>query len=175
MKLWKHHAAQYCADFLNETAEQRGEPWLSLYGGRISSEWVVPKAMQIAAEAPAVYDAAGRILEAGDWVVWQLCGEEVRSACNAGYKALWHHQNGYPSEAFFEALDPRMKHFVRDKLAAPDGTDRNIRPLGSRAGFLTREAAALTGLREGTAGGRRNHRRPRLGSGPAALTRRARC
>ena len=151
VKLWKHHAAQYCADLLNETAEQRGEPWLSLYGGRISSEWVVPKAMQIAKEAPAVYDAAGRILEAGDWVVWQLCGEEVRSACNAGYKALWHHQNGYPSEAFFEALDPRMKHFVRDKLAAPDGTDRNIRPLGSRAGFLTREAAALTGLNEGTA------------------------
>ena len=38
VKLWKHHAAQYCADILNETAEKTGQEWLKLYGGKISSE-----------------------------------------------------------------------------------------------------------------------------------------
>jgi L-ribulokinase len=140
-KLWKHHAAQYCANILNETAEKLGEDWLALYGGRISSEWVVPKAMQIAKEAPGIYAAADRIIEAGDWVVWQLCGQEARSACNAGYKALWQHGR-YPSKEFFKALDPRMENFVQEKL-----TD-DIRPLGTCADFVTKEAAKLTGLSE---------------------------
>ena len=144
VKLWKHHAAQYCADRLNDVASRRREPFLARYGGRISSEWLVPKAMQIAIEAPEIYHAAGRIIEAGDWVVWQLCGREVRSACNAGYKALWHHTDGYPSEDFFRELAPEMEHFVREKLDAP------IAPLGSMAGRLTKQAAKLTGLKEGT-------------------------
>src|SRR5882757_6872286 len=37
-KLWKHHAAQPQADRINAIAEQRNEPWLGLYGGKISSE-----------------------------------------------------------------------------------------------------------------------------------------
>ncbi len=144
VKLWKHHSAQYCADILNETAERMGEKWLPLYGGRISSEWLVPKVMQIVKEAPEIYDAADKIIEAGDWVVWQLCGHEARSACNAGYKALWQHGK-YPSEAFFKALDARMEHFAQEKLST------DIRPLGTCAGYVTKEASKLTGLNEGTA------------------------
>jgi L-ribulokinase len=144
VKLWKHHAAQYCADLLNKTAQRMREEWLDLYGGRISSEWVVPKVMQIAKEAPEIYDASDKIIEAGDWVVWQLCGSEARSACNAGYKALWQHGK-YPSKAFFKALDPRMENFAQEKLTT------DIRQLGTCAGFVTKEAALLTGLREGTA------------------------
>lgn len=145
VKLWKHHAAQYCADQLNETAEQMGQEWLALYGGKISSEWLVPKVMQIVKEAPHIYDAADRIIEAGDWIVWKLCGKEVRSACNAGYKALWHHTNGYPSSEFFAALDPRLEHLVEDKLST------EIHPVGSRAGFLTGEMAEAMGLTTNTA------------------------
>ncbi len=144
VKLWKHHAAQYCADILNETAERMGEDWLRLYGGKISSEWLVPKAMQIAKEAPEIYDECDRIIEGGDWIVWRLCGQEARSACNAGYKALWHHELGYPSKEFFKALDPRLENIVEEKLSA------DIRPLGSCAGYLTREMAQKTGLMEGT-------------------------
>src|ERR671921_2427746 len=36
-KLWKHHAAQRQADRITAVAEERGEPWLSRYGGRLSS------------------------------------------------------------------------------------------------------------------------------------------
>lgn len=145
VKLWKHHAAQYCADQLNETAERMGQEWLALYGGKISSEWLVPKTMQIVKEAPYIYDAADRIIEAGDWLVWKLCGQEVRSACNAGYKALWHHTNGYPSSEFLAALDPRLENLVEEKLST------DIHPVGSRAGYLTPEMAEAMGLTTNTA------------------------
>lgn len=144
-KLWKHHAAQYCADIVNETAEARGEEWLALYGGKISSEWLVPKSLQILKEAPEIYAKADRIIEGGDWVVWQLCGHEARSACNAGYKALWHHQSGYPSKEYFAALDPRMENFVEEKLSA------DIHAVGTCAGMLTPEMAERTGLTTNTA------------------------
>lgn len=145
VKLWKHHAAQYCADHLNQTAEEMKEEWLSLYGGKISSEWLVPKVMQIAKEAPSIYDATDKFMEAGDWLVWQLCGKEARSACNAGYKALWHYKKGYPSSTFFKALDPKLENLVSEKLST------DIKPLGACAGYLTPEMARQTGLTEDTA------------------------
>jgi len=86
-KLWKHHAAQPQADRVNELASARNEPWLARYGGKISSEWLIPKALQMLEEAPDLYAAADRIAEGGDWVVWQLTGGLARNACAAGYKA----------------------------------------------------------------------------------------
>ena len=145
VKLWKHHAAQYCADKLNKTAEESSEKWLSLYGGKISSEWLVPKVMQIVKEAEDIYYAADKIIEAGDWIVWKLCGKEARSACNAGYKAIWQHYQGYPSEEFFTKLDNRLKNLVEDKLST------DIKPLGSRAGYISKETADKTGLSTKTA------------------------
>lgn len=144
VKLWKHHAAQEEANTLNRIAEERGEDFLARYGGRISSEWLVPKAWQILKEAPEVYRAADRFIEAGDWVVWMLTGNESRSSSAAGYKALWRKGAGYPDSAFFAALDPGLENIV-DKLS------RDIYPIGSRAGTITEQAARLTGLREGTA------------------------
>ncbi len=145
VKLWKHHAAQDEANKLNQIAAGLGEDFLSRYGGKISSEWLFPKLMQILDEAPDVYEKMDKFVEATDWIVWQLTGKEMRSSCTAGYKALWHKQKGYPDKAFFKALDPRLENVVDDKLS------RSICPIGSKAGELTKEAAALTGLREGTA------------------------
>lgn len=140
IKLWKHHAAQGQADRFNAIAEQRGETFLARYGGKVSSEWAIPKIWQILEEAPDVYDAADRILEAADWVVWQLCGRETRNACTAGYKALWSKREGYPSNDFFRALDPRLENVVDEKLS------RDILPIGAKAGEVTEAASKLTGL-----------------------------
>ncbi len=145
VKLWKHHAAQPEADHLNAVARERGEPWLSRYGGKISSEWFFPKALQILNEAPEIYDAADRLIEAADWIVWQLTGVETRNACTAGYKAIWSKQAGFPSPDFFAALHPRMRNIVREKMC------ETIVPLGARAGGLTAEMAQRTGLRPGMA------------------------
>jgi L-ribulokinase len=145
VKLWKHHAAQDEANKLNEIAEKRGESFLRRYGGKISSEWLVPKVWQILDEAPEIYAAAERIMEATDWVVMQLTGVETRASCTAGYKSLWSKREGFPSDEFFKALDPRLEHLVDEKLS------RNILPIGAKAGEITEAAAALTGLLPGTA------------------------
>jgi len=97
VKLWKHHAAQDEANRLNEIAEKRGEDFLKRYGGKISSEWMFPKVWQILNEAPEIYEAADQIVEATDWVISQMTGEIKRNSCTAGYKAIWHKQDGYPS------------------------------------------------------------------------------
>jgi L-ribulokinase len=143
IKLWKHHAAQPQADRINELAGQRGEAWLPRYGGKISSEWFFAKALQILEEAPEVYRAADRMLEAADWVVWQLCGVETRNTCTAGYKAIY--QNGYPSKDYLNALNPGLSDIVATKLKT------DLAPLGGKAGELTAEAAAWTGLKPGIA------------------------
>jgi L-ribulokinase len=144
VKLWKHHAAQRQADRVNAVAEERGEPWLARYGGRISSEWEFAKALQVLEEDPEVYQRMDRWLESADWIVWQLCGHETRSTCTAGYKAI--HQDGrYPSEDYLRELDPRFGDFVAAKLETP------LLSLGARAGDLTARAAEWTGLPQGVA------------------------
>ena len=145
VKLWKHHAAQPEANLLNERAGQLGMDFLDRYGGKISSEWLIPKIWQILNEAPQVYEAAHRFIEAADWVIWRLTGVETRNSCTAGYKAIWSKQDGYPPPDFFKALDPRLENLVEEKLS------KDIRVLGERAGGLTEEAAAWTGLKAGMA------------------------
>lgn len=145
VKLWKHHAAQTEADRINEVARERGEAWLARYGGKISSEWFFSKALQILNEAPHVYQAADRLIEAADWVVWELTGVETRNSCTAGYKAIWSKGEGFPPDAYFAALAPRFEHVIDAKMS------RDIVPIGERAGGLSERAAAWTGLRPGTA------------------------
>lgn len=144
VKLWKHHAGQGQADRINDLAAERGEAWLPRYGGLISSEWEFAKALQLLEEAPEVYAATDRWIEAADWIVWQLSGTYLRNACTAGYKGIY--QDGaYPDREFLAALNPDFAGFVDDKLA------HEIGRLGQRAGGLTAEAAAWTGLPEGIA------------------------
>jgi L-ribulokinase len=144
VKLWKHHASQPEAERLNAVAAARREPFLERYGGKTSSEWLFAKAWQILDEAPEIYARAARLIEAGDWLVWQLTGTERRSACQAGYKGLWSYEEGYPPPDFFHALDPRLESIVAEKLST------DIYPIGARAGGLTAAAAAHLGLPEGT-------------------------
>ncbi|MCW2939735.1 MAG: araB [Actinomycetia bacterium] len=144
VKLWKHHAAQAHADRLNALARERGGMFLNRYGGKISSEWMFPKTLQMLEEAPEVVEAADRLIEIQDWVTWRLAGVEVRSLTGAGYKAI-HEDSGYPPDDFLAALDPRLPAVVRDKLGHAFHT------VGTRAGGLTNDAAALTGLCPGTA------------------------
>jgi L-ribulokinase len=144
-KLWKHHAAQAQADRINALAHERGEAWISRYGGRISSEWQFAKALQVLEEDPDTYARTERWIEAADWIVWQLCGVETRNACTAGYKGIF--QNGeYPSAEFLAALHPDFADFAKTRLdTAP------LAPLGAKVGTLTARAAALTGLPAGIA------------------------
>ncbi len=145
VKLWKHHAAQPEADRINALARERNEPWLALYGGIVSSEWYHSKTLQILNDAPEIYRAADKIVEGGDWIVWQMTDALKRNACAAGYKALWQKGLGYPSHDFLRALDPRLDRLNETKLAG------EIVAPGTRVGWLTERAARWMNLRAGLA------------------------
>jgi L-ribulokinase len=144
-KLWKHHAAQPEADRINALARERNEPWLAIYGGIVSSEWYHSKTLQILNDAPEIFNAADKIIEAGDWLVWQISGALKRNACAAGYKGLWVKGLGFPSNDFLRALDPRLDRLNETKLAG------EIVAPGTRVGFLSEQAARWMGLRPGIA------------------------
>lgn len=144
VKLWKHHGGEKEAIWIDRIAHERKESWLPLYGGKVSSEWMFPKILETLHHAPEVYHAADRFMEALDWIIWQMTGTETRSACGAGYKAFYRHDNGYPSEDFFRAIDPEMEHIVEEKLSAP------VKGIGEPAGKLTEEMADILGLLPGT-------------------------
>ncbi len=58
---------------------------------------------------------------------------------------MWSRRDGFPSNAYFAAVDPAFEHVVDDKLS------REIATLGDRAGGLSKQAAGWTGLLAGTA------------------------
>ena len=125
VKLWKH-SAQRQADAINA----RGGAFLDPVGGRLSGEWLLAKAAQIAEEAPETWAATERFVEAGDWLVWQLTGRERRSLGLAAYKAQYSTEHGYP-DGVVEGLASRLA----DPL-----------PIGSAAGPLSDAWRARTGI-----------------------------
>ena len=142
VKLWKHHAAQGHADRINELAHHRREPWITRYGGLISSEWEFAKGLQLLEEDRELYDRMDHFVEAADWIVWQLAGCYVRNACTAGYKGIYQ-DGGYPDRDFLAALNPDFAGFADEKVAHAIGQ------LGDPAGVLTPRAAEWTGLPAG--------------------------
>lgn len=144
VKLWKHHSAQPQADRLTRVAREREESFIKRYGGKISSEWMLPKILQTLEESPDVYRDTYTFLEAGDWIVLQLTGKLMRNSCAAGAKSLWHKRNGFPSKEYFKAVHPGLENVVEDKLKGP------VVSIGTRAGLLTDVGAALCGLPAGT-------------------------
>ena len=143
VKLWKHHSAQSEADEITALAEERGEPWLGAYGRKISSEWALPKLLEILREAPEVYNDTERFVEAADWLSLMLTGKESHSAVFAGYKALWS-DGGYPSNEFMVALDKCLDGVVGTKIS------ENVLAMDNIAGVLNDSGAELTGLNAGT-------------------------
>lgn len=127
VKLWKHSAAQRYADDIN----QQGGNFLANFGGKVSGEWLLAKAAQIAHEAPHIWRKTDRFIEAGDWLVWQLTGSEVRSLDFAAYKAQYTDKAGYP-EHVLDGLGSRLHPPY---------------PAGTAAGSISDEWRQRTGIR----------------------------
>ncbi|HEY7086603.1 MAG TPA: FGGY-family carbohydrate kinase [Tepidisphaeraceae bacterium] len=151
-KLPTHRTAMAEADRMNAIAQEQKEPWLARYGGIIGIDWFFPKMLETLNHEPATFDAAAVWVEGGDWLVWQLidgpypsCKADsvIRSICQAGFKALWNNQSGYPPRAYFEAVHPKLDIAVETTF-----TGILQRP-GSSAGELTEASAKLLGLKPG--------------------------
>lgn len=145
VKLWKHHAAWREADDFTRAMQAADGDLLLRCGGRVSSECLFPKALQVLREDPALFDEIDQFMEAGDWVTMRMTGAPVRSAACAALKAFWRKGRGYPDDAFLALVDRRLIGFPARKLRGPLGM------LGTRAGNLTAEMAARLGLLPGTA------------------------
>jgi len=145
VKLWKHHSAESESDKITELAKMRKESWLDSYGGKVSSEWLFSKLFETLNKAPGVFEECDRFIEAADWLVWQITGNEVHSSCMAGYKGLWNKNDAYPSNDFWKALDPALDGVVTTKVS------ENVVPTGTKAGSINDYGAALCGLCAGTA------------------------
>lgn len=143
MKLWKHHGANEIALRLTQVAKDRNEPWLAFYGDNVCSEFLIAKAVELAVNAPDIFADTHSFMEAADWLVWLLTGNQVRSLSMAGCTGYYRVGSGYPNREFFKAAYPEAEN-VPDKLG---GT---MLRLGSCAGFLTEYWADRLGLEQGT-------------------------
>ena len=145
VKLWKHHAAQPEADRINALAAARGEAWLPRYGGRISSEWFYAKSLQILDEAPRVYRAADRLIEAADWIIWQLTGSRRGTRAPRATRPMWSKRDGFPRRGVLRRPRAGARGGRRRQDVAPH---RPPRRAGRRA--VGRGGVGWTGLRAGT-------------------------
>lgn len=143
IKMWKHHAAAEQAQRIQLLAQEENAPWLSQFGGFISAEHYLPKVAQIADEVPELFDECGRLIEVGDWLVWQLTGKESRGYCAAAFKTYYSHEKGDVDGAFLEKVSPRLFK-LHEKLPS------NVVMAGDAVGGLSADGARLTGLMEGT-------------------------
>lgn len=144
-KMWKQHTATEEANEITEKALARNPASIARYGGKILSEWAIPKILETLRKAPEVYAAAFRFMEAGDWLTWLLTGQESMSDCSAGYKFMWRPGMGYPAPDEFAAFDEGLRDLTK-KLVPED----RILPLDACAGRLDAAGARLTGLNPGT-------------------------
>ena len=145
VKLWKHHGGQKEADEITKLAQERKESWLSAYGNKVSSEWLMPKLLEILHKEPELYQETDKFVEAGDWLVWQITGQKVRNSSMSGFKAFWNKREGYPSHEFWGSLQKEFEYVLEDKVAG------EVIPTGTKAGEITEYGAKLTGLKPGTA------------------------
>lgn len=139
-KLWKHHGAQKYAEEIEKVAKEKTS-WLKKYfGNAVSSEWLFPKALQILREDLDIYEKTDIFIEAVDYIVLFLTGRITRNTGILGLNSFWTQEEGFPTESFCRLLDPRMEHFVQEKLQG------DWLEVGDFAGCLTEKAAAMLGL-----------------------------
>ncbi len=139
-KLWKHHGAQHYAEQIEEYAKEN-TTWLKEYfGNSVSSEWVYPKILQVVKEAPEVYREADYFMEAVDYIVMLLTGENTRNKGILGVNAFWVEGKGYPDRAFARALDTMMEDVAETKLSG------RIVTVGDSAGHVTLKMSRLLGI-----------------------------
>ena len=141
IKLWKRHAAQAQAEEALNLAREREEPFLARTGWQISSEWMLPKYLEMYDADPEAFAAADLVLDLNEYLCFLLTGKILRSAGSAGYKCLRGEKGELPDAAYFDALRPGLAGAVRHVLR---GTPL---PPGGPGAPLLPEAAARWGLR----------------------------
>ena len=134
--LWMDQRAFREADEISAT----GHPILRYVSGRVSPEWMLPKALWLKRNEPETYHRAGRIVECTDWMMFRLTGEWTLSLNHVAVK--WNYarpDGGWPIE-LHRAVDLGDLH---------EKWPEAIVPLGGGAARLSPAAATALGLSAG--------------------------
>jgi FGGY-family pentulose kinase len=134
--LWMDQRAFREAEEISATAD----PILRYVSGRVSPEWMLPKALWLLHNEPATYDQAERIVECTDWMMYRLAGEWTLSLNHVAVK--WNYAR--PDGGWPKSLLGRVGLAgLLDKW--PD----RIVPLGQGEARLSEVAACDLGLPAG--------------------------
>jgi FGGY-family pentulose kinase len=117
------------------------DPILRYVSGVVSPEWMLPKALWLKRNEPAVYEKAAKIVECTDWFMHQLTGEWTLSLNHVAVK--WNYAK--PDGGWSKSLLSRSG--LADLI---DKWPAEVVPLGMGEGRLSSRAAEELGLRGGT-------------------------
>jgi len=134
--LWMDQRAFREADEISATRD----PVLRYVSGRVSPEWMLPKALWLKRNQPEIYGRAARLVECTDWMMFRLTGEWTLSLNHVAVK--WNYarpDGGWP----VGLLDAVGLTDLLEKWPA------RIVPLGKGDARLSAPAAGELGLRAG--------------------------
>jgi FGGY-family pentulose kinase len=134
--LWMDQRAFREADLISAT----GEPVLRYVSGRVSPEWMLPKALWLMHNEPDIYGRADRIVECTDWMMFRLTGEWTLSLNHVAVK--WNYAR--PDGGWPKSLLERVG--LVDLL---EKWPSRIMPLGQGQARLSAAAAGDLGLPAG--------------------------
>ena len=118
-----------------------GDRALRYVSGRVSPEWMLPKALWLKRFEPDLYDRAGRIVEGTDWLMHRLTGAWTLSLNHVAVKWNYARPDGGWPLAMLRAVG------LAD---LPEKWPTTIVPLGKGDGELCPGAAEALGLIAGT-------------------------
>ena len=140
-KLWKHHTKEKYAKAIEAAALAYDSSILSVTGGKMTSEFLIPKLYEIFCEAPRVYANTYKFILAGDYIASLLIGK--KAIHSKAYSAKQHYNDTqFPSKEFFASIDPAFKDVYEEK------TVTKLSSVELPVGTLCREWAEKTGLSE---------------------------
>ncbi len=153
IKLWKRHAAQPQAEEALQLARTRRESFLGRTGGTISSEWTLPKLLEIRDCDPEVYAHLDLAFDLCEYLTWRLTGRIIRSVGSMSYKGLWAKDLGFPSEGFLNGLRPgfaaEYARLLRGEVLGPGMCAGYLKPELCRRLGITQEVAVAAGVLDG--------------------------
>ncbi|MEV0112666.1 FGGY family carbohydrate kinase [Streptomyces sp. NPDC050844] len=116
-----------------------GAVWRELGYRSVQPSWALPKLRWLLDHDAAASGAGVRLLHQVDLITWRLAGHQVASDASHALKTGYHLvEEGWP-------------HKVMAELGVPDGLLPDVVRPGSVLGTVCAEAAAATGIPEGTA------------------------
>lgn len=135
--LWMDQRSAIEAEQISAT----NDPVLKYVSGKVSPEWMLPKALWIKKNEPDTYRSADRLVECTDWIMHKLTGEWTLALNHVAVK--WNYakpDGGWPADL--------IDSVELDDIFAK--WPKHIVPLGRGEGVLCKKAASHLGLIAGT-------------------------